>query len=234
MPLEDGIRGQFHPMGADHPAAGPQVSAIWSSSRATRSPDSEISTTAAKHPRPKSSITFRIRKRRPAAQGIRHEVQRSTLLRLLRDRHRHPGPTACLRPLCLRTLDLSLRVRSDTASSKSHASSLASAECAAAYSRTGPLQIHQRFLQPAPKAIGLGPGNPLGFRSPGRISEKRERHQNVTGSSRPLQLAGAPQSLRVCIRIVRLICCSVIWRVSRLTCRYHIPMIFMVSRWSAR
>jgi len=58
--------------------------------------------------------------------------------------------------------------------------------------RTGHLRIHQRLLQPAPKALGTWLEKPLGFRSSGRINEKPERHQNVTGPNCALR-TGKPR-----------------------------------------
>ncbi len=65
LPFQDGIRGQFGPVVADHhagvaPHLGDPVQFA-----ANPIPDNDVSTTAARHSRLKSSITFRIRKRRP-------------------------------------------------------------------------------------------------------------------------------------------------------------------------
>lgn len=70
----------------------PRISAIRSNSRATRWPDSEVSTTEAKHSRLKSSITFRMRNRRPPGERVGHKVERPALVRPLWDRHRRPCP----------------------------------------------------------------------------------------------------------------------------------------------
>ena len=42
------------------------------------------------------------------------------------------------------------------------------------------LQMHQRFLQPAQKALNPRLEKPLGPQSKGRLSEQSEQHENVT------------------------------------------------------
>lgn len=73
--------------------AGRARSAIaQSSSRATRSPEIEVSAISRTHSRVKSSITAKIRNRRPQAKRVGGEVERPALVAPLRDRHRCAGP----------------------------------------------------------------------------------------------------------------------------------------------
>ncbi len=106
-----------------------------SSSRATRAPPMDVSNTAARHSRLKSSMTFSTRNPGPS----------STASDMKSSDHRWFGPCgiacafwcprrACVRPVC-EALAV-LRGRAGKASSNSSASLRASAECAGADSRT--------------------------------------------------------------------------------------------------
>ena len=62
-------------------SGGPRRAMIASSSRATRAPEIEVSGAAARHSRVQSSITTRIRNRRPSFETVRGEVERPALVR---------------------------------------------------------------------------------------------------------------------------------------------------------
>ena len=76
------------PLSETHIAGRPRAAMRASSSRATRSPGSEVSATSARHSRVKSSTIARMRNRRPSAERIRQEVQAPALIGTLRQRHR--------------------------------------------------------------------------------------------------------------------------------------------------
>src|SRR3954468_1212008 len=107
LPGQDGVRGQLGAVVADDHSGVARSSAIRSSSRATRRPVSEVSTTRVRHSRVKSSTSVRMRKRRPLTSV---SATKSSDQRKLRSWGTAIGarvPRARLRLPRLRTISLS-------------------------------------------------------------------------------------------------------------------------------